>query len=58
LKYLTDRVKSSARQLESEGRLYFIGDVANGIYRQTSIAVGNGVQAAMKVYQKLMERTS
>jgi thioredoxin reductase len=55
LDYLTEEVKSIAPQLESEGRLYLIGDVANGIYRQTSIAVGNGVQAAMKIYQTLKE---
>jgi thioredoxin reductase len=55
LDFLTDRVRTIAPQLESEGWLYFIGDVANGAYRQTSIAVGNGVLAAMKVYQKLHE---
>jgi len=55
LDFLAEGLRALASQLEVEGLLYFIGDVANGIYRQTSIAVGNGVQAAMKVYQKLME---
>jgi thioredoxin reductase len=55
LDFLAEGLRALSPQLEEEGRLYFIGDVANGIYRQTSIAVGNGVQAAMKVYQKLME---
>lgn len=55
LDFLADGLRAQAPRLEAEGRLFFIGDVTNGIYRQTSIAIGNGVQAAMKVYQKLME---
>jgi thioredoxin reductase len=58
LDYLTDNVRRLAQELESAGRLYFIGDVINGIYRQTSIAVGNGVQAAMEVYQNLTEQAA
>jgi thioredoxin reductase len=42
--------------LKSEGRLYFIGDLHNGSYRQTAMAVGDGVKAAMSIGQKLEER--
>jgi thioredoxin reductase len=38
-----------------QGVLYFIGDVKNQIYRQTAIAAGDGLRAAMQIYQKLKE---
>ncbi len=34
-------------------RIYFIGDVRHGNFRQTAIAVGDGIQAAMKIHQYL-----
>jgi thioredoxin reductase len=42
-------------ELISKERLYFIGDVKNKIFRQTTIAVGDGVLTAMKIYQKILE---
>ena len=33
----------------ADGSFHLCGDCNNGIYRQTAIAVGNGVEAAMKV---------
>jgi len=51
--FLSTRLEAIVSELESKGILYFAGDVKNGIFRQTSIAVGDGVKAAMKICRKL-----
>jgi thioredoxin reductase len=51
LDFFSERLTRMASQLEERGLLYFVGDVKNNIYRQTSIAVGDGVHAAMKIYR-------
>jgi thioredoxin reductase len=43
------------KELCEHGRLYFAGDVKNDRYRQTAIAVGEGVHAAMRAYHILRE---
>ncbi|MEN8240972.1 MAG: NAD(P)/FAD-dependent oxidoreductase [Chloroflexota bacterium] len=47
---LSDALHKEMKGLQKEGLLQIIGDVKNGIFRQTSIAVGDGVMAAMKIY--------
>lgn len=44
---------TQAKELKNAGRLYEIGDLANGIYRQAAIACGNGVQTAMQILGRL-----
>jgi len=39
-----------AQDLQSRGALHRVGDVQRGMYRQTAIAVGDGLLAAMKIY--------
>jgi thioredoxin reductase (NADPH) len=51
----TTRLKARETNLINERRLHLIGDVQNGIYRQTAIAVGDGLRKAMEIYQYLME---
>ncbi len=51
LDFFSEAIDQRTRELEEQGVLYLIGDVKNGIYRQTSIAVGDGVRAAMKIYR-------
>lgn len=41
-------------ELKKQEKLYFIGDVTNGFCRQTSIAVGDGLKIAMKIYNTLI----
>lgn len=52
LDFLSDQVLELPTDLEEQGLLYFIGDVKNGLYRQTSISVGDGVRAAMQIYRR------
>jgi thioredoxin reductase (NADPH) len=55
LDFLSARVQERASELENEGLLYYIGDVKNGIYRQTAIAVGEGIRTAMQIYHRAQE---
>ena len=52
LDFLSERVKEQMARLEEEGRLYRIGDVKNGLYRQVAIAVGDGIRAAMSICER------
>lgn len=51
LDFLSGQFSEIAIQLENQGCLYYVGDVVNGLYRQTAIAVGNGILAAMKIFR-------
>ncbi len=42
------------KELRMSGKLFIIGDAANGKYRQASVAAGDGVKTAMKIRTKLM----
>jgi thioredoxin reductase (NADPH) len=57
LECMTEKLLQQASRLVEQGVLHIIGDVKNGIFRQTSIAVGEGVLTAMKIYRYLKEIT-
>lgn len=44
--------KKEFNLLMRSGRLFVIGDAANDHYRQSAIAAGDGIEAAMKIYEK------
>jgi len=56
LDFVSGQFAEKAIQLEGSGDLYYVGDVVNGLYRQTAIAVGDGIFTAMKISGRLMEK--
>jgi thioredoxin reductase len=53
LDFLSERVRQQEAMLVTEGHLYFCGDTKNGLFRQTAIAAGDGLRAAMQIYHIL-----
>lgn len=53
LDFLSENLKENLEKLQKSKVLHIIGDVKNDIYRQTAIAVGDGIKAAMEIYRKL-----
>ncbi len=49
LEIVSASLLAQASELENRGILHYIGDVRNGIYRQTAIAVGDGIRAGMRI---------
>jgi thioredoxin reductase len=54
LDFISDNLKQRQAELIADGKLYFVGDVKNEIFRQTAISVGDGVLAAMKINRSLL----
>ncbi len=50
LNFFDESIKKKVKILERRKKLYIIGDVKNGIFRQTGIAIGDGIKAAMGIY--------
>jgi thioredoxin reductase len=55
LDFLAERIRGDSRALERDGNLAFVGDVKNDVFRQVSIAVGDGVLAAMRMCRRRKE---
>jgi thioredoxin reductase len=52
LGFLMENMQQKYSKLKENGQLFYLGDVVNLRYRQTSIAVGDGVRAAMDIFNK------
>jgi len=51
LDFLAPGLQEQKDALLVRGRLHLIGDVVNGRYRQTAIAAGDGLRAAMRIHE-------
>jgi len=54
LDFMTNRLQQTIKTGDLDNRFYFAGDVQNDKCRQVSIATGDGVKAAMKIYQSMV----
>jgi thioredoxin reductase len=55
IEFYSENLIKREKELIDRERLFKIGDVGNGLYRQVSIAVGDGVRAAIIIYHRLKE---
>lgn len=58
LEFMSEKLIGQSVELEQAGVLHLVGDVKNGLYRQTAIAVGDGIKAAMKIKTRLELHTT
>ncbi len=56
LGFLSESVRRRERELAEAGRLFFAGDVVNGLFRQAAIAAGDGLRAAMQIHHNMEKR--
>jgi|AntAceMinimDraft_16_1070373.scaffolds.fasta_scaffold26220_2 thioredoxin reductase len=56
LNFFHNPIKEKLNYLTDNDKLFIIGDVANGIARQASIAAGDGIKTAMIIKDKTMNR--
>jgi thioredoxin reductase (NADPH) len=49
--FFQDSLRGDIPVLLIEHRLYLAGDIVNGLYRQVSVAVGDGVRIAMEIFR-------
>lgn len=55
LDFISSPLLERLADFETRGILHLVGDVKNGIFRQSAIAVGDGIRAGMRIHQVLEE---
>mgnify|MGYP002859001778 CR=1 FL=1 len=55
VEFFSDKAAAKMKVLKQDRRLFIIGDAANGKYRQSSIAAGEGVKTAMIIRSKILK---
>ncbi len=53
--FYTPALTEQAQELKEKGILFEIGDMVNGLFRQTAIACGDGIRAAMEIEKLIQE---
>lgn len=53
LSFLSEKVRREMDTLLRQKKLYLVGDVRCGVYRQATIAAGDGIRTAMEIYYHL-----
>ncbi len=53
IQFLSNELKAEYENPSERSKLYFIGDAKKGNYRQISIAMGDGMKAAMEIDKRL-----
>lgn len=54
LDFISEGMRENLNRMVEDGSLYLAGDVKNMDYRQTGIAVGDGLLTAMQIYEKIL----
>jgi len=56
ISFLSPELKRVYKKQKSESKIFFIGDVKNSNFRQVSIAIGDGLKAAMRITEEILSR--
>ena len=56
IEFLSEALQEEYENPKEDSKLYFVGDVKKGNFRQISIAVGDGMKAAMEIVKKLSKK--
>jgi len=53
--FYSENLLKKESALIGNGQLFPVGDIKNGLFRQTAIAVGDGIRAAMDIYNRIQD---